>query len=239
MYEEQLKGLGLTENEVKIYLLLFKKGALNPYAISEDTELHRGYIYDSLERLQEKGVVNTLLIKNKKHYQANDPEILLETLKLKLENLKKIIPNLKKIKKQEETDTKVELHKGKNVYQTLIKDVIKSTELKNETIYLIGANEEILEKEIEPIYMRQYLNNLKTRKIKEKIIIKKGLRKQKYSSINYKEIDEKYIGNTTQIIYGNKVGIFILGTPHYLIITENKEVAETYKKQFEALWNIK
>lgn len=239
MYEEQLKGLGLTDNEIKIYLLLLQKGALNPYSISEDTGFHRGYIYDSLEKMQEKGVVNTILIKNKKHYQANDPEILLETLNEKLKNLKSIIPNLKDLENKKNEDTKVELHKGKYVYQTLIKDVIKTLESKNKTIYLIGIDEEILEKEIEPIYIKQYLNNLKVRKIKEKIIIKKGLKKQKYSSLDYKEIDEKYIGNTAQIIYGNKVAIFILGTPNYLTIIENQEVAKTYIKQFEALWNIK
>ena len=64
------------------------------------------------------------------------------------------------------------------------------------------------------------------------------VKKLKYKNLEYKEIDEEYIGKTAQIIYNNKVAIFILGTPYYLIIIENKEIANTYKKQFNLLWKI-
>ncbi len=54
------------------------------------------------------------------------------------------------------------------------------------------------------------------------MIIKKGSRRLKYKNLEYRELDEKYIGKTAQIIYGNKVAIFILGIPYHLIVIENK-----------------
>ena len=60
----------------------------------------------------------------------------------------------------------------------------------------------------------------------------------RFIKTNMSWIDEKYIGTTAQIIYGNKVSIFILGMPYYLIVIDNKKVAETYKKQFKLLWRI-
>ena len=235
MYEDQLKELGLTDNEVRIYLILLKQGMMNPSEISRKLGLHRGYIYDALERMQEKEVVNSILKDNKKYFQATSPENLIELLKLKLENFQKIVPDLIKIAEFKKEETKVELHRGERVYRILLKDMISSLQ-KNEEAYLIGIDEDILITEVEPIYLKQYLSTIKSKNIKEKIIVKTGCRKLRDHNIQYKELDEKYIGKTAQIIYNNKIAIFILGTPYYLIIIENKEVAETYKRQFNLLW---
>lgn len=237
MYEKQLKELGLTDNEVRIYLLLLKQGMMNPSEISQKLGLHRGYIYDALERMQEKEVVNSILKANKKHYQATSPENIVELLRLKLENFQKIVPDLKKIMEITKEDTKVELHKGRRVYRTLLKDMMAAKKIREEAL-LIGVDEDTLINEVEPIYLKQYLNYIKIKNIKERIIIKKGSRRLKYKNLEYRELDEKYIGKTAQIIYGNKVAIFILGIPYYLIVIENKEVVDTYRRQFELLWKI-
>jgi sugar-specific transcriptional regulator TrmB len=237
MYEEQLKELGLTDNEIRIYLLLLEYGMMNPYEISQKLGLHRGYVYVALERMQEKEVVNVILKENKKYYQATSPENLVELLKFKLESFQKIVPDLTKLMRLKKEETRVELHKGKRVYRTLLKDMIASLK-KNEEACLIGIDEDVLITEVEPIYLKQYLNTIKSKNIKEKIIIKTGAKKLENPNLQYKELDEKYIGKTAQIIYNDKIAIFILGTPYYLIIIENKEVAETYRKQFNLLWSI-
>src|SRR3989338_7389562 len=126
MYESQLKELGLTDNEVRIYLFLLKQGMMNPSEISQKLGLHRGYIYDALERMQEKEVVNSILKDNKKYFQATSPENLIELLKLKLENFQKIVPDLIKIAEFKKEETKVELHRGERVYRILLKDMISS-----------------------------------------------------------------------------------------------------------------
>ncbi len=237
MYEQQFKELGLTDNEVKIYLLLLKEGMINPSLISQKLGLHRGYVYDALERMQEKEVVNSILENNKKYFQATSPENLVELFRLKLENFQKIIPDLVRINELKDQGTKLELHKGRRAYRILLKDIIAILK-KNEEVLLIGIDENILLSEIEPIYLEQYLNIIESKNIHEKIIIKKGYKKIKRKNLYYKELDEKYIGKTAQIIYNDKVALFILGAPLYLIIIENKEVAETYKRNFNLLWSI-
>ncbi len=237
MFEEQLKEIGLTDNEAKIYILLLKEGQMNPAEISQKLGLHRGYVYDALERMQEKQVVNFIFQKNKKFFQATKPLNLLELLKLKFESFQKIIPELNSTLNTDKEDTRIETHKGKTVYRTLLKDILSSID-KNDEILLIGIDEDILTKEVEPIYLEQYLNTIKSMKIKERIIIKKGRKKFKSKFLHYKQINEDFIGETYQIIYKNKVAIFILGNPYYLILIENKKVSENYRKQFNFLWKI-
>ena len=156
MYEEELKELGLTKNEAKIYSTLLEYGILNPTKLAEKTGLHRSYIYDTLERLLEKGIVNTILIAKKKNYQAVDPKILKESYELKLKKINDILPQLYGLFQANSNETNVELHKGKHVYRTMIKDLISNLK-KDTTIYLLGVNEEILET-VEPIYLKQYLD---------------------------------------------------------------------------------
>ena len=237
MYEEQLKQIGLTDNEVRIYLFLLKNDISNPSKISQKLGLHRGYVYDTLRRMQEKGLVNSILKNNKKFFQATNPQGVTELLRMKLENFEKIAPDLNVMMNFERKETRVELHKGKKVYQTLLKDMIACVG-KNEEVFIIGVDENTLQKKVAPIYLKQYLNAINTKNIKEKIIIKKGGKKIKSPNLTYKEVDKKFIGNTAQLIYHNKVAVFILGTPYHLIVIDNKEVANTYKKQFELLWKV-
>lgn len=236
MFEKELKELGLTDNEIKVYLSLLSNGILNPTKLAEKTGLHRSYIYDTLERLIEKGIINTVLVDNKKHYQPIDPKSLRETFELKLKNFDSILPQLSSFFKSSKSETNVQLHRGKRVYKTLIKDVLANIK-KNDIIYILGADETKLEA-IEPIYLEQYLNTIKSKKIKEKIIIAKGNKKFPRSNLEYKDIDPKNLDETTVVIYQSKVNIFIWGEPYYLITIESEKVANTYKKQFELIWKI-
>ena len=236
MYEAELKELGLTDNEIKVYLILLEHGVLNPTKLAEKTGLHRSYIYDTLERLLDKGIINTVLVDNKKNYQPVDPKALREIFELKLRQLDTILPQLSGLFQSTKEETRIELHRGKRVYRTLIKDLLANIK-KNEVVYLLGVDENILET-VEPIYLKQYFNIIKDKNIKEKIIIARGGKKLDEEHLEYREIDPKYLDETTVVIYQSKVFIFIWGTPYHLITIESPKVANTYRKQFEIMWNI-
>jgi len=236
MYEAELKELGLTDNEVKIYLALLEHGILNPTKLAEKTGLHRSYVYDTLERLMEKGIVNTVLINNKKNYQAVDPKALREIFELKLKHLDTILPKLSTIFKSTKEDTRIELHRGKRVYKTMIKDLVANLK-ENDVVYLQGADESLLEA-VEPIYLKQYFTIIKEKKVREKIIIAKGKKRLKEKNIEYKEISQEYLGDTTVVIHQSKVFLFTRGEPAYLVSIESKKIAETYRKQFELMWSM-
>lgn len=236
MYEAELKELGLTDNEIKVYLVLLEHGVLNPTKLAEKTGLHRSYIYDTLERLLDRGIINTVLVDNKKHYQPVDPKALREIFELKLRQLDTILPQLSGLFQSTKEETRIELHRGKRVYRTLIKDLLANIK-KNDVIYLLGVDENILET-VEPIYLKQYFNIIKDKNVKEKIIIAREGKKLDEEHLEYREIDPKYLDETTVVIYQLKVFIFIWGTPYHLIIIESPKVANTYRKQFELMWSI-
>lgn len=236
MYEEELKSLGLTNNEIKIYLALLKHGIGHPTKLAEITGLHRSYIYDALERLLEKGLVNSILIENKKGYQAVAPRALREIFEVKMRQLDSIIPKLSSLSKTTDEETKIELYRGKGVYKTLIKDLISCFK-KNDVVYILGLNEAVV-KTVEPIYLEQYFNIIRDKNVKEKIIIATGGKKLKNPNLFYKELDSRYIGEVSIVIHNSRIFFFTWGDPYYLIVIDSQKISEGYIKQFNLLWKI-
>ena len=236
MYDEELKELGFTENESKVYLSLLKNGMLNPTHLAQKTGLHRSYIYDTLERLLEMGMVSEILVDGKRHFQAADPKMLREIFEIKLNHLESIIPQLYSLKPILKDTANVELFRGKTVYRTLIKDIL-STAKNDDIVYVLGADENKLET-VEPIYLKRYFNLIKQKKITERIIISKGGTRLENGSLQYREFDTEFFDETTTVIYQNKVFIFVWGEPYYLIKIGSQKVADSYRKQFLLLWKV-
>jgi sugar-specific transcriptional regulator TrmB len=124
--KEVLKELGLSDGETKVYLALLKLGPSTVNKITKITEQHRTTIYDFLEKLLNKGLVNYVIKNNVKYYKATHPNKLMDLLKEKEDNLKNIMPSLIDLSKFQKEEVKVEVYKGKEGLKTVMLDVIRS-----------------------------------------------------------------------------------------------------------------
>ena len=77
MLENQLKHLGFSKNETKVYLALFDLGKCRAGQIIESTGLHRNLVYTSLDELVVKGLVAKVLKNGVATFFVNSPELLL------------------------------------------------------------------------------------------------------------------------------------------------------------------
>lgn len=235
--EAELKEAGLSENEVQVYLTLLKAGPLTSYSLSKKTSLSRGYLYELLEKLHEKGIISEVTKDTKKHYRATPPKQLQALLQYKLENLSAIIPQLEKIEGVWKEETKVDVYKGKYAYKTLLNGVIGTVQEKEEVLVL-GIDEELL-MNLEPRYLKRYFAIAKRLHITERVIVKKGTKILiEAETTEYRFLPEELIGKIVQFVYGNKVAILMLSEPLNLIIIEDKYIAATYRKQFDVLWGM-
>lgn len=236
--EEGLKEFGLTENEIKIYLALLKLGTSSPSKISKETGLSRSYVYDALERLIEKQMASSILKNNKKHFTATNPKMLEEVERQKLNKIQKIIPHLENLQKTSKEEIKVGLHKGAYVYKILLRDIVSSLKNKDE-VFIFGIDDDTLVRldPYYPTYLDIYFDALGKKNIKEKVIVKRGAKViNEAKNTQYRYLPKESFGNTAFEVYGDKVAIFLLGNPNYLILIENKEVADSYRNQFKILW---
>jgi len=235
---EELKEIGFTEYEVKLYLALLENPATSAYELAEKTGLYRQVTYDTLKRLEEKGFVNSNTEGKTKLFKATDPNLLLEILNEKTENYKRILPKLNQIKTKEKNKIIVETYKGENILRIALRDIINNLKNSEERLVLCTAVDESIPTEKNKLVVNQYGRDLIHFKIKEKVIIKEGKKGLFTKSSKYKEIPEKFFNENPIQIYGNNVQIMTFGNPNNLIIIRNKKVANSYRKQFELMWSI-
>jgi len=107
--EVLLKDLGLTQNEIKVYVNLYELGESKTGKICDKTGIPSSNIYHILDSLHNKGLVNYKVIKNIKYYYVSSPNIFKELLKDKIQNLQahtsivdSLIDDFKKVTNREE-----------------------------------------------------------------------------------------------------------------------------------------
>src|SRR3989338_4567553 len=94
-----LEKIGLTGNEIKVYLALLELGSVTAGEIIKKTGLHRAGAYDTLERLMDKGIVSYVIKANRKYFEATPPANLItfvekreDELKDEKEKIKQLVP---------------------------------------------------------------------------------------------------------------------------------------------------
>jgi HTH-type transcriptional regulator, sugar sensing transcriptional regulator len=100
MFQKELAELGLTHNEATLYETILSIGEANVTEISKRSGIHRRSIYDTLERLLEKGIVIQIFGQKENIYVASDPAKLIEMIESKERTLQKILPYLEEIQRK-------------------------------------------------------------------------------------------------------------------------------------------
>lgn len=231
--KEELKSLGLTENEASVYLALLNNGPSPAGKITSKSGIHRRSVYDSIDRLIEKGVVAYIKKNNVKVYEAQNPTILLDLLRKKEDDAAKFIPDLEKIFNSTKEQKETLFFRGKNGVKSIFLDQIRE----GEEILIIGASKQA--SQVLKYYLPHYEQERSKKKIKARILFEKNIRKEKLkiplSQIRY--LPDEFSGPTATNIYGGKVALIIWSENPYAILIKDKDVADSYRKHFEFMWD--
>ena len=69
---QELKKLGLPENEAKVYIELLKRGPISVNNLSKKISFDRTLVYQILNNLVEKGLANYIIKENKKYFSGSN-----------------------------------------------------------------------------------------------------------------------------------------------------------------------
>lgn len=82
-----LKEAGLTEGEVKVYLALIRLGLTTIGPIVKESHVAHSIIYKILDNLKEKGLVSYIVKEKTKHFQAAQPQKIIDYIEERKEKL--------------------------------------------------------------------------------------------------------------------------------------------------------
>lgn len=230
--KETLMELGLTEGKAEIYLAVLNQGDCLVSTIAKVTGAHRTHIYDTLEKLSLKGLVNFSIKENRKYYRVTNPERLLDNLKEKQEKIELLLPSLLQKADASKGEAVVELYKGVQGMKIILRDLLANTK----EFFLCGKArfEEVLPK----YFVEKIVNEMNRKKIKEFMILEKKQKIIKAKYGKYKYINKKYLFPTAALIFEDKVALFIWKQPIYVILIKDTDISESYKKHFNLLWSF-
>lgn len=241
--QKDLKELGLTDNESKIYIFLLENGETTTGAIIKETKIANSRVYESLNSLITKGLVNYNIQKDGKHFQATDPQVLAEKEEERMKKVESLVPQLSKLKNNKKKQTLSAVYEGYDGFKTAFKKIIDDCP-ESGTIHILGFSEQQSKTES----LRTFLANMNLRsaekKQKLKIILDKSVKntlgkdreKEKYTEVKY--MPDGYISPGAIDVFGDYVYIFLWEERPYVFMIKNKQVAESFKHYFEFLWKI-
>ncbi|MFT4302952.1 MAG: TrmB family transcriptional regulator [Candidatus Woesearchaeota archaeon] len=249
MQLNELKKIGLTEGEIKIYQALLILGETTKTNLAKQSGISPSNIYDVTNRLIEKGIISKVKKNGIAHFSPANPKHILHYLEQKKQEIQKeedvinqILPSLLAEFQKVKEKVNVEVFQGWKGLKTIFDDLINECN-KNDYNYVFGASKGESEKQAD-IFFLKYSKIREKKGIITNIIFNEELRKRKtridffLKSKNYKI---KFLQQTTPaeiLMYKNKSCIIILTKNPLIIRITSKEVTSSFKQYFDIMWKI-
>lgn len=239
--ENEIKKLGLSSKEAKVYLAALELGQASAAGIAAHSGINRATAYVILEELRKKGLVSTFLKGKKTYFAAEPPErlsYLFETEKKRLEenfaNLNKMLPDLDKLYESRGERPKIRFFEGSEGINSLREDILKT---KTKFLYQILPLDIIQKSPSEKKFQDEKVKKLYNIPSKSIYYNKKGkIFPGKSGKAEYKFLADKF--ETEVIVYGEKIAFINAKKKPTGIIIDDFLVSQTVKIFFETLWKF-
>ena len=231
--EKVLENLGLTKIEAKVYLALLEQGSALASVISRRSGIHRRCVYDAVERLIKRGLASYIVKNNRKYFTITNPDRIVSILKEKEDEANRILPELHRKFEHSQIRPETSFYQGMNGLKSIYEDMVNAG---GEILVIAATTYENVNKFFFPPYDRER----KKRKIKMRVLFPESKLKEKptipISKIKY--LPDSYISAVATNIYGDNVAISLWTKNPVAILIRQKEIADSYRTQFELLWKI-
>lgn len=241
MEKDVLRDLGFSEREIKVYLALLELGSTTVGPIAAKTRLQHSKVYQTLEKLIDRGLVTFVLKSKTKYFQAEEPKQILSIIKEKERNLQEILPKLEqKIQKAQNPQT-AKVYEGYKAIKSMFDSILDELDSKS-YYYVFAFKDEYLESPLASRFLRNVHQRLSEKKVDDRLIAQESIEKEfkkTYSDIkNIKFKFTKFNFPFGLMIINNKIINWIWGERPTSIEIVSEQIANQYKKFFLDMWKI-
>ncbi len=249
MYSETLSELGLAKNESFIYVALVRGGGMGVSAIAIKSGVHRRNVYDSMQRLLEKGLVYEEVGERENLYHAVDPHKLLEIVEEKRSKVEMLLPELLKQYSSLANEQNVTIYRGIEG----VKNYIRHMEHEEKEVYLYGALGGSLAPKVAQTF-KYLVSMLENKKITAHVLYRNEVLVEHPEIIGHmgttsrsRVLPKEFSDTATYTVFGNYI-CFQAGqysTENFenqgeitLFIMKSTLIAEMMRNQFMAVWKV-
>lgn len=243
MLINELKKIGLSDKEAKVYLATLELGQASVQEIAKKASVNRPTTYVVLDSLINKGLCSTYADKQKKiRYVAESPEMIISILELqkkeveeKQKMITELMPELHAIYNQQENKPVVRFFEGKDGLRTMIQEQMSTN---SKMIRFFTSFDDI-----KKVFSQEEIDKAYQDRVAKKTKVKVLFSAEKYEMKNPSNLDEsqsipidKFPINCDIAFFDNKVRIASLKDKLNGVIIEDKNIYETLVSLFELAW---
>ncbi len=243
-----LKKIGLTNGEVKLYSALLELGESTRTILAKKSGISPSKIYDVANRLLEKGIISSVTKNGIIHFSAANPERIKQFIEQKEQDVQKekqiveqILPSLLARYGKTEAETDIEVFYGWEGMKTAYSDIIKKLS-QNDCNYIFGASPGKNSKAADNFFS-WYYQRIARKGFKVNIIFNENLRGQErtkhYTSSQKYKIRYLYQDTFAELnLYKNNVLIVMLLEKPIVVRIKSQEAADSFKTFFDTMWKL-
>ncbi|OGX32324.1 MAG: hypothetical protein A2787_10225 [Omnitrophica WOR_2 bacterium RIFCSPHIGHO2_01_FULL_48_9] len=237
--ENTLIDLGLTRNEVLIYLANLKLGSSRVEEISRKAGILRTTAYDVLDSMVRKGFSASVIKSGVRYYSVTEPRQIIGLLDEKKKKVEEIMEDLEGMKKSVIAKPKMQMFEGKDGLKSVYSDILSTGK------DLMGYGNAELSMKVLTYFLPTFIKGRVKIGMRSRLIVERS-----ETGIEFKKTDKsqkretRFLDSTKSMetifyIYGDKVAIltFVSKEPIAIII-ENKEIADSQRILFENMWKM-
>lgn len=240
----ELKEIGLSDNEAKVYLAMLELGPASALAITAKAKINRPTAYAQIESLKKLGLATVKRKNSKTLFAPESPEKLdfliskqRAEFEVRKEKLQQIMPELISAFHFTKEAPVVRYFEGEDGWLKVRREELRTRE---KLFRSISSADEVIARSPDSISknpLERMKLGIRSRLIytsKKGPILKKTDEKQMRESKYIPAKDLKI--NFDFLVFDDKV---VFDMPHDVgyIIVQNKDIAESFKNLFEFIWN--
>lgn len=146
--------LGLSQNEIEVYLILAGLGACTSGPIIEKTGLHRNVVYTALEHLIARKYVVESQARGKKQFVLADPEVIFDEFRRKADIAEEVSVELAAATQRQKQE--ITIHEDNDEYLSLLLGLMRSSSAVPKVVYVLGTGGEAFMKNTMRPLWRKY-----------------------------------------------------------------------------------
>jgi len=233
---EALQGLGLTQNEAKLYLLLLKGGKAKATDLAARSGMHRRVVYDTLAQLAKKGMVGTAAVGGVLTFTPSPPSSLLSFIDEKRDAMERALPDLSRAFESEKATSASVMH-GRQGVKTILEDILA---LRADYCVYYGAMQiyDILPKFMSIFNEKKRRLGIKSRQI----LLDSPLVRERAGKVPLSEakfIDPSAPSPGVWWTYADRLALILWHDEPTVILIKDEHLAKTFRQTFDRLFESK
>lgn len=240
--ENELKQLGLTPNEIKVYQALLELGENTVGPLIKKLGMHRQVAYDALKGLEEKRMVVGSTKNQRRYFRIANPKNILENIKQKESLAETLIEEINKKLSGQINHQEIRVYEGEKAYREFIKR--KDDLQPPNTTYMVSSGVSMRYKDMmmkTGVYERS--NRIRTKKnIKTKLLLNASHRPEagnlKRVNSETRFLPEGYTSPASFDIWHDSISLISFEKEVFCIEIKGTDFYNSYVNYFNLLWSI-